>query len=377
MDYDVTLNSLYVDTTSITIKTKDFDTRKALPNTPLKVKFSNGKQYSLKTDKNAQVTFKPDIPVGKNYMNILFDENSTYYGRDEKINLTVNKRVSNLTVRMSGDVFSLRLNASLKDLVLNAPIKNAPVKILSDGKIITAKTSNNGFFSQPLSLKEGNHTLKVTYDGTVNITNITRTVNVNVPKAKVPVTYNVTVLNNIYGNDSIRVTLIDLNTSKAIAYQPVTIKLPQKSIKLQTDNQGHVTFRSNMTPGTNNMSMTYAGNSKYANNTAKVPIIILKRPSFMNVSLSYGYAMLLELTLRDSINASVIPNATIQVKHPKKTITLKTDKNGKVSSRLDLPEGKARITVVFPGDTYYLSSNSTSNEINFPKIIKNAKKSMS
>lgn len=372
MDYDVTLNNLYVGTTSITIKTKDFDTKKALPNTPIKVKFSNGKQYSLKTDKNAQITFKPDIPVGRNDMNIIFDANSTYYSRNEKINLTVNKRVSNLTVVMSGDVFSLKLNASLKDLVLNTPIKNAPVKILVDGKTITAKTSNTGFLSQPLSLKEGNHTIKVTYDGTVNITNMTRTVNVNIPKAKTPVTYNVTVLNNMYLNDSIMITLIDVNTSKAMPYQQLTVKLPAKTIILTTNSKGQVTFRSNMTPGTNNMSITYSGNTKYSNNTAKVPIIINKRPSSMNISLSYGYAMLLELTLKDSINAKVIPNATIQVKHPKKTITLKTDKNGKISSRLDLPEGKAKITVVFPGNTYYNQCNSTSNEVNFPKIIKNA-----
>lgn len=371
MTYDVVLNSLYVGNTSITIKTIDFDTKKPLPNTNIKVKFSNGKQYSLKTDKNAQVTFKPDVPVGRNDMNIIFDANSTYYGRDEKVNFTVNKRVSNLTVVVGGDTSSLTLNASLKDLVFNKPIQQAQVTInLPNNTKVTQKTNNNGFFSYPMKLNEGNHTIKVTYPGNANLTNITRTVTVNVPKARIPVTYNVTVQNNRYLDDVIQITVIDTNTTKAMPNSKLTIKLPDKTIQLTANNKGQVSFKSNMTPGTHNITISYPGNTKYENRTATVPIIITKRPSVMATTATYGNGITLSLNLTDALTNKTIPNAKIIVKHPKKNITLTTDKNGKINSRLDLPEGKAKIQIIFQGNTYYLPCNTTSTELNFPKIIK-------
>ena len=96
VQYNVTLNSLYVGNTSISIKLTDYNNSRILANTPLTFKVADGKTYNIKTDKNGIASFKVDEKVAKHYANITFKGNDTYTNRTETINFTVIKRVSDL-----------------------------------------------------------------------------------------------------------------------------------------------------------------------------------------------------------------------------------------------------------------------------------------
>lgn len=358
VDYDVELNDLYVGKTSISVTLKDYFTRKTLPNTTLKLKVFNGKTYTGKTNKKGILTLNIDAPVGKNYMNITYDGNANYHNRTAKINFTVKKRVSDMNFTLNNQD-NPKLNIKLKDIVLNKALTNMPVTItLPNGQNIVKNTNNNGQITYPIMVEEGTKKVyKATYKGNSNITNITKTLTVSKPKAKIPVTYNVTVTNKIYQDDVVVFTLINTKTNKTITGATLSIKLPSQTISEKTNSKGQVTVKKKMNVGTNNVTLTYKGNSQYENRTTTVQIKIDKRPSTIDSSISVGTSLGLNLTLTDAITHKPIGNAKLVLKHPKTNVTITTDKNGRVYQDIKLPAGKAEISVKYAGNKVYAASS--------------------
>lgn len=358
VDYDVELNNLYVGKTSLSVTLKDYVTRKTIPNTTLKLKLTNGKTYAGKTNKKGVLTLNVDAPVGKNYMNITYAGNNNYNKRTATINFTVKKRVSDMNFTLKNNE-NPKLSITLKDLVLNKTISNTPVTItLPNGQKLTKNTNTNGQITYPITVEEGSKKVyKATYAGNKNVTSITKTLTVTKPKAKTPVTYNVTVTNKIYGDDVVVFTLIDTKTNKTISNAPLKIKLASKTVNATTNNKGQVTLKKNMNVGTNNVTLTYKGNTKYENRTTKVQIKIDKRPSTIDSSINVGTTLGLNLTLSDAITHKAIPNAKIVLKHPKTNVTLTTDKNGKIHQDIKLPAGRAEISLRYAGNKIYAASN--------------------
>lgn len=375
VDYDVVLNSLYVGKTSISVTLKDLNTRKPMPNTPLQLTLDNGKVYSGKTDKNGVFTTNVDAPLGKNYMNITYKGNSTYNDRTSTINFTVSKRLSHINISLT-DYNNPRLNITLKDYTLNKTVSNAPLTItLDNGSKITKNTDNRGNILYPITVPEGTKKVyKVTYAGSSVLTNASSSLTVIKEKPKIPVTYNITVLNRTYNNDLVQFKLIDTKTNKTIANAPLTIKLPQKTINVKTNNQGQINVKTNMTPGTNNITVMYDGNSQYYNRTSTVPITIDKRPSTINASIKVTDILRINATLSDLITKKPIANEKITLKHPKQNVTLTTDQNGRIERDIILPSGKAEISLLFNGNNIYYSSRVNPTNITLSPLTKVATK---
>ena len=373
--YDVLLNNLYVGKTSISVTLKDSQTKKIIPYATLQLKLTNGKTYTGQTNKNGVLTTNIDAPVGKNYMNITYNGNNNYNNRTSTINFTVTKRITHLNITIP-DYKNPKLEITLKDLVLNKTINNAPLTITTDGKNKIIKyTNNQGKVIYPITVPEASkHVYKATYAGNTNLTNSSSSITVTKDKAKIPVTYNVTVLNNMYKNDTVLFKLIDTKTNKTIPQAPLTIKLPNKTITAKTNNQGQVTIKTNMTPGKNNVTIIYAGNYKYNNRTTTVPVTINKRPSTINASIKVTDILKLNATLSDLITKEPIANAKLVLKHPKTTVTLTTDKNGKISEDIILPSGKAEISLIYNGNIIYSSSKINPTNITLRPITKLATK---
>lgn len=357
VDYDVELNNLYVGQTSLSVTLKDYVTRKTLPNTQIQLKIHGGKTYTGKTNNKGVFTTKVEAPVGKNYMDLTYNGNSKYNNRTATINFTVTKRVSDMNFTLTSPT-NPKLSITLKDIVLNKTINNAPVTItLPDGQKITRNTNTKGQITYPITVEEGNKKYRATYNGNTNQTSITKTLTVSKEAEKIPVTYNVTVTNKIYRDDIVIFKLIDTKTKKAIPNAPLTIKLPLKTVTAKTNKQGEITVTKSLKVGTNKATISYKGNSKYANRTTTVDIKIDKRPSTIDSSIHMGTSLGISLTLKDAINNKTIPNAKLVLKHPKTNVTLTTDKNGKVSEDIKLPAGKAEISLRYAGNSVYSASS--------------------
>ena len=355
VSYDVVLKSLYKGNTSIAVTLKDANTGKVLKNTTLKLKVFGGKTYSGKTDKNGVYTTNIEAPVGKNYMNITFAGSKSYFAHTEKINFTVKKRVTNMSFTGKDD----KLNISLNDLIFKKAVANVPVTlILPNSTKVSLKTNKNGYVTYTIQPKEGTSEYTAVFKGNENLTNITRTLKVNY-KPKIPVTFNVTVNNRIYKEDTVVFTLIDTKTNKGIKNAQLTIKLPSKTVQAKTNAQGQVSIRTNMSIGSNKVKMLYEGSKDYDAKNATVNIDITKRPSVINSMLYISDVFELELNLSDAINHKPLANVNIVVQHPKQTLTFKTDAYGQVRQTILLPVGTADVKIFYKGNNQYLQSNIT------------------
>ncbi len=367
VQYAVTLNSLYVGNTSISIKLTDYNNSKVLANTPFKFKVAGGKTYNAKTDKNGVATIKLDEKVAKHYANITYDGNATYNNRTETINFTIIKRVSDINYTVINNSNTYQLRAVLKDLVLNRTIANQDIIItLPDNTKITKRTDNNGAVTYNIPMNIQTQLYKLEYKGNDNLTNVTKTVTVTVPQPKQPVNLNVNVTSNIYQNDSMILTLTDQKTNKPIANANLTVKINNKETTYKTNNKGQITIRPGLNIGTNNIQVRYDGSDKYQNFATTIPINITKRPTNMTTKILLSSKPVLNLTLTDMITKKPLSNADISVIHPQKTIQLKTDNNGKIIQALDLPAGKTKLVIKYPGNSSQQAVTSTTATFTIP-----------
>ena len=360
VNYSVTVNNRIAQNTSLTINVTDYENGKILPNTKLTLTV-DGKKYTNTTNNKGLATFNLNISAGNKKINFTNTANNTYNARNETINITVLKHISdmNLTLNKNKDN-TFTLTSILRDLTTNKTIANAPITISYQNKTtINTTTNSKGNFSKNVIIKEGIQNITVKYPGNQNITNVTKILTVDLPKSKIPTTFNVTVNNNIYQDDILNISLIDASTNKTIKNTDITIKLPSKTIKTKTNSKGYVIVDSNLPVGTSNITLSYAGDNKYQNKTATVPIKIVPRPTIINSTIRLGSYPVLNLTLKDRITNKTLPNAKIIVQHPQKNITYTTDKNGNLNTILDLPAGKAKLTIVYPGNTTHSRTNST------------------
>lgn len=367
VQYNVTLNSLYVGNTSMSIRLTDYNNSKVLADTPLTFKVSGGKTYNIKTDKNGVATFKVDEKVAKHYANITFAGNDTYNNRTETINFTVIKRVSDMNYTLVNNSNNYQLNAVLKDLVLNKTLARQDVIVtLPNNTKITRRTDANGQIQVAIPLDIENQTYKLEYKGNENITNVTKNINVTVPQPKKPVNLNVTVKSNIYLNDSIMLTLTDQKTNNPITNAVITVKINNKQTDYTTNNKGQLTIRPGLNVGTNNIQLRYNGSDKYQNFTTIVPINITKRPTNMSSHIRVSDKAVLNLTLTDLITKKPLKNVEVSVIHPQKMLQLKSDNNGRINQPLDLPAGKTRLIIKYAGNTTQQAVNSTTATFTIP-----------
>ncbi|MBQ6443895.1 MAG: hypothetical protein IJJ11_04340 [Methanosphaera sp.] len=367
VQYNVTLNSLYVGNTSISIKLTDYNNSKILANTPLTFKVADGKTYNIKTDKNGIASFKVDEKVAKHYANITFKGNDTYNNRTETINFTVIKRVSDLNYTIINNSNNFQLRAILRDLIFNRTIPNQDIIVtLPNNTKTTRKTDANGQIQLPIPLDVANQKYILQYNGNENLTNVTKNITVNVPQPKQPVNLNVTVKSNIYLNDSIQLTLTDQKTKKPIANAIVEVKINNRQTKYKTDKNGQIQMSPGLNVGTNNIQVSYNGSDKYQNFTTVVPINITKRPTNMSSHITVSSRAVLNLTLTDLITKQPLRNVEVSVIHPQKTLQLKTDNNGRINQPLDLPAGKTRLIIKYAGNATQQAVNSTTATFTIP-----------
>ena len=232
-----------------------------------------------------------------------------------------------------------------------------------DNTTTTQKTDKNGNITIKTQLNTGNNTYKIRYNGDENTTQTNKTITINKPyEAKEMI--NVNVDNNIYQEDKLTISIIDQNTNKTIPHTKMTIQLPNKNITTTTDKTGKTTIKPNLPIGTTNINITY--HKTNTNITKTAPINIIKRPTRMETHITLTNKAKLELTLRDAITNKTLQNADIQVIHPQTTLTLKTDKNGKINQTLDLPAGKTKLIIKYPGNSTQNATTTTTKEFTIP-----------
>ncbi|WP_323737532.1 Ig-like domain repeat protein (plasmid) [Methanosphaera sp. ISO3-F5] len=238
-------------------------------------------------------------------------------------------------------------------------LNNMPVSIKINTATTKAVTNANGVYTYTTTAwNVGTSNVTVSSIANDKYTSNTAKTTFKVSKAKPVLKLNS--ISAVKYKDKVTVTgsLMD-NNNKAINGAQITLKINSKSVNVKTAKDGSLTYTTSATSmGTNNVTATYNGNTKYNKVTAKTTFKVNKQNLILTVDrvasgLKYKDPLVVGGRLVDG-NAKAVANSQVNLKFNGKTYKAKTDKNGyyKVTTRATTMD-KNNLTVTYAGNKYY------------------------
>ena len=309
------------------------------------------------------VTITGYVPENLTYGYLESSVNSTAF-EVAKLNTTVTVTVANATVT------NVTLDVNVKGKDTTAQVLNGTVEVfVDDVKVGEGKVVDGVAKGIKLDIDEvGNYTFTVKYDGN-EVFNGNETVLKNVSVTKLPTTTTLEVVNNTAGNVTIEAEVLDVNGNK-VPNGTVTIQATGPDGKTQTIGQAEVhdgiaTVVTNLNKeGKYNFTAAYNGTDKYLpSKSAKVPEEIVGRTATVNASVVNDTLnkTVIGVTLTDDTTGEPIPNAPVEIydENGTKVGEGKTDKNGNANITANVPVGPEELTIVYPGNDTYNTTNTT------------------
>ncbi|RAP48975.1 MAG: hypothetical protein BZ138_08455, partial [Methanosphaera sp. rholeuAM270] len=193
------------------------------------------------------------------------------------VKVTVNKIT---TVKYAEEV---TITGTLTDNSGNA-IKNTALTVTVNGKASNIATDSKGTYTltaKATNVGTNNVTVQHTADDKYNTAKATTTFNVN--KQDLKVTINSIEQVAYKENATITGILTDAN-GKGIANTNINITINGKTVKVKTTNGGMFTYTAKATSvGTNNVTVTYAGNNNYNKVTQKATFKVVKQDLIVTI----------------------------------------------------------------------------------------------
>jgi len=162
---------------------------------------------------------------------------------------------------------------------------------------------------------------------------------------------------------SFKVTLQDAN-GKALANQKITLKVNSKSYTGTTNSNGIANIKTTaLAVGTYTVAISYAGSSSVSASSLSKKVKVNKDKTSLSGKsnvyiLPYNYYTYY-VTLK-SANGGPVENCKVYFTYDGKTVTAKTDANGKASTVIPLlAKGTYKITYTFKGNDGLYSSSSS------------------
>ncbi len=348
-----------------------YDEDKALKNTQLNI-YINGTQTNVTTDTNGKFNCSYRIEnVGTIEIQCTFTENATYEEATTYTQLTSTKHtatisLNNMNTTAIGE--NLLISGKLYDEKKNS-IANATVDIyVNNNRINTVKTNQNGEYNLTyLTTKVGTNNVTVTYKGDTKYTNTTnkKTVTIRKLDTKLTASLNASTV-KVEGNIKITGKLTDEN-NKALTNEKITVNLNNnKTLTLTTSTDGtYSTTLKTDTTGTNNISISYAGNTNYTSNSTKTTFNVEKQTSKLTISVNNSTAYIADTVsitgklTNENNNPVSNEKITITVNNSNNTVTTDSSGNYKLLIITNLV-GTNNVTVNYAGNASYMpSSNNT------------------
>ncbi|WP_323736891.1 Ig-like domain repeat protein [Methanosphaera sp. ISO3-F5] len=335
LDTKITINTKnvkYGETVTTTGKLTD-ENNKALSNTDITLTLNNNK-HNIKTNNNGEYIYTSTADTtGTNSITVTYPGNNLYTSSTTRTTININKQDTLITINSipaTKYTENVTITGTLKDKN-GKTLPNQNMDISINDKTVTIKTDENGAYSyKHTTNKVGTNNLTVTFAGNNNYNNANTQTTFTVNKQDTTIT-----LNNIKSTYTSNATITGKLISKdgtVLAYQNMKLNINGKSVSVKTDSNGIFTYkyRTNKV-GTNNITVTYYGNSNYQGTTLKKTFTVSKLDLKITINKiitkAYGEKVTIKGTFKDK-NGKILGNSKLKLNINGKTVTVKVNKNG-------------------------------------------------
>ncbi|RAP50556.1 MAG: hypothetical protein BZ136_01105 [Methanosphaera sp. rholeuAM74] len=327
----------------------------------------NGVRYTAKTAAGGKFAINyTATTVGINNMTVTFNGNSVYYSAFVFNTFTVGKKDTVITLDdISGAEYSDRIAIGGRFArSTGVALSNANIVLTVNGARYTVKTDANGNFAINYTLtKVGTNNITAAFNGNsvYNAVNASKTFEVGKKDTVITV-------DDISGAEySDKITIggrFTRSTGVALKNATVTLKVNGVTYTAKTDENGYYAIQYTVTKvGTNNITVTFEGNSVYnAANTSKT-FTATKKDTIVTLDSipDTQYSGIITITGRFTRSTGVaLTNAAINLKVNDVNYTVKTDAYGYYALNYTADKvGLNTVTAAFNGNSVYNTANAT------------------
>ncbi|RAP51993.1 MAG: hypothetical protein BZ138_03935, partial [Methanosphaera sp. rholeuAM270] len=269
-------------------------------------------------------------------------------------------KIANVPYANNVTISGILTSASGKNL------ENTNLQLTLNNKTVNIKTAKGGKFTYTTKATTmGTNNVTVSYKGNSNYGKVTAKTTFKVVKQNLTVKIN-KISSVVYKNNvTVSGTFADAN-GRGIANTLLQVKINSKSVNVKTGSGGKFTYTTKATTvGTNNVTVSYNGNTNYNKVSKKTAFKVTKQS--LNVKINpiktvvYKDNVTISGKLTDG-NGKVIMNTLLKVKINGKTFNAKTNDKGVYTlTTKATTSGKNNVTVSYAGNANYnkVSAKST------------------
>ena len=324
----------------------------------------NGHTYTNSTDANGVYKYNYKATTqGTNNITVSYQGNSRYEGATANVSFqVVGKTATKITVNSIGTVEKdslVRVTGKYTDINGNN-LRYTPIIITINGQTYTNKTDSNGIYTYVYKASSpGTNTITVSYPGNTRYTGATATTTFQVT-GKTATILTVNSIGTVLKGTTVTITgkYTDINGNN-LRYTPILITINGVTYKNSTDVNGIYRYvYKTTTSGTNNITVSYPGNSRYVGATAKATFqvtdkIATKITVNSKGTVQRGTTVTITGKYTD-INGNNLRYTPIKITINGQTYTNSTDANGVYTYKYKVTNvGTNNITVSYPGNSKY------------------------
>ncbi|WP_323736106.1 C1 family peptidase [Methanosphaera sp. ISO3-F5] len=353
---------VYQDKVTITGKFTNAD-GVVLKNTLITVNF-NGARKSARTDTNGVYRINVTASkVGTSNVTVSFAGNSNYKASSNKTTFKVVKRPTRITISsIKNTVYGDKVTITGKFTNNKGTIfKNSKLIVNVNGAKKTVKTNSKGVYTLKVTAsKVGTNNVHVSFAGNTNY-------KYNVSKATFKVVkratwISVSKIKQAAYTDKVTITGKFANNKGVVfKYSKLVVSVNGAKKTVKTNGKGVYTLKVNATRiGTNNVVVSFAGNSRYKAYTKKATFNVVAKATKITVNKIASVNVGGKVTVKGkfvTVNGKALKNSVVTLKINGKKYNAKVNSKSEFSIRITASvSGTNNLTVSYAGNKYYKSA---------------------
>ncbi|RAP48707.1 MAG: hypothetical protein BZ135_00210 [Methanosphaera sp. rholeuAM6] len=219
----------------------------------------NKEKFNVRTDSS---TFKYNYNIkkaGTQNIKVRFNGNNYLNPSEDEIDVEISQIESEITSIVKSESNDMLITYKLQDAYDNA-ISNANLVITSDSNKNTLKTNKTGEVTYKLEKTSANMTVTAQFIGSDLYTKSSNKIKIEDNKIKTELDIDAIQ----QGNQTTVSGYLSDNQNNKIANQKLSIKINDKSYNTKTDKTGFYSYTYDTIKGSNEINVTYSGNSIYS-----------------------------------------------------------------------------------------------------------------